>query len=196
MNKQSTTLPDGIVTPLPIPRELFSLIAIDFGGPFPSDNKKELILVVLDCFTGFTYLIPVSQNITAVKTANRLIERIFSVHRFPTSIVSDRDPKFTSRFWMQFMANIKIDLNMATAYHHQTNGKTERRIKTIRQCLQNCVNPKETKGFTTFHMFKQLSTLPLEIHLSYLPFKWPMDELSTSSLVLKFFLQHFPLLMT
>ena len=43
------------------------------------------------------------------------------------------------------MANIKIDLNMATAYHHQTNGQTERRIRTVRQCLRNQVNPKATK---------------------------------------------------
>ena len=100
---------------------------------------------MLDRFTGFTYLIPVSQNITAVETANLLIERIFSVHGFPTSIVSDRDPKFISRFWMQFMANIKIDLNMATVYHHQTNGETERRIRTVRQCLRNYVSPKGTK---------------------------------------------------
>ena len=114
MNKQPTTLPDRIVISLPVPREPFSSIAIDFAGSFPSDNKKEQILVVLDRFTGFTYLIPVSQNITAVETANILIERIFSVHGFSTSIVSDRDPRFTSHFWQQFMA-IKIDLNMATA---------------------------------------------------------------------------------
>ena len=74
MNKQPTTLPDGIVTPLPVPRDPVSSIAINFAGPFPSDNKKELILVVLDRFTGFTYLIPVSQNITAVETADPLIE--------------------------------------------------------------------------------------------------------------------------
>ena len=145
MNKQPTTLPNGIVTPLPVPREPFSSIAIDFAGPFPSDNKKELILVVLDRFTGFTYLIPVSQNITEVETANILIERIFSFHGFPTSIVSDRDPRFTSHFWQQFIANIKIYLNMTIAYHHQSNGQTERRIRTVRQCLRNYVNPKGTK---------------------------------------------------
>jgi len=100
MNKQPTTLPDGVVTPLPVPREPFFSLAIDFEEPFPNDNKKELILVVLERFIGFTYLITVSQNITAVETANLLIERIFSVHTFPTSIVSDRDPKFTSRIWM------------------------------------------------------------------------------------------------
>ena len=78
MNKNPTTLPDGVVTPLPFPRELCSSIATDFAGPFPGDNKKELILVGLDRFTGFTYLIPVSQSITVVETANLVIERIFS----------------------------------------------------------------------------------------------------------------------
>ena len=43
MNQQPTTLPDGIVTRLAVPKEPFSSIAIDFAGPFTSDNKKELI---------------------------------------------------------------------------------------------------------------------------------------------------------
>ena len=46
---------------------------------------------------------------------------------------------------MQFIANLKIDLNMATTYHHQTNSQTERRIRTVRQCLRNYVSPKGTK---------------------------------------------------
>src|ERR1700710_3019258 len=40
------------------------------------------------------------------------------------------------------MANLNIDLNMATAYHHQTNGQTEQRIRTVRQCRHNYVSPK------------------------------------------------------
>jgi len=43
------------------------------------------------------------------------------------------------------MANIKIDLNMGTAYHYQTNGQTERRISTIHQCLHTFVNPTDPK---------------------------------------------------
>jgi len=64
MNKQPTTLPDRVVTPLPVARVPFSSIAIDLAGPFASEKKEELIRVVLDRFTGCTYLIPVSQNIT------------------------------------------------------------------------------------------------------------------------------------
>jgi hypothetical protein len=38
------------------------------------------------------------------------------------------------------MQNLQIDLKMATAHHHQTNGQTERRIRTIRQCLRSFTN--------------------------------------------------------
>src|SRR3989337_3920579 len=71
-----------------------------------------------------------------------MINRIFTVHGFPTSVVSDRDSKFPSRFWQQLMKNIQIDLNMATAYHHQTNGQVERKIRSICQCLRFYVGPK------------------------------------------------------
>ena len=60
MNKQPSTLPDGVLIRLPVPREPVSLMTIGFAAPLPSDNKKEVILVVLNRFTGVTYLIPVS----------------------------------------------------------------------------------------------------------------------------------------
>lgn len=60
INNNPTTLPDGVVKPLPVPRELFCSIAIDLAGPLPSDNQKELIIFMLDRFTRFTYVIPPS----------------------------------------------------------------------------------------------------------------------------------------
>jgi len=44
------------------------------------------------------------------------------------------------------MSNIKIDLNMATAYHHETNCQTECRIRTVRQCLGKYIGPKGSKS--------------------------------------------------
>ena len=43
------------------------------------------------------------------------------------------------------MAKIVIDLNLATAYYHQTNGRTECKTWTICQSFGNYVNPKSTK---------------------------------------------------
>jgi len=84
MNKQRTTLPDGVVTPLPVRREPFSSIPIHFAGPFPSDNKKELILVVWIASLGSPTSSQSPKTLQQSKTAHLLIERIFSVHGFPT----------------------------------------------------------------------------------------------------------------
>ena len=73
-----------------------------------------------------------------------MVDKVFTIHGYPSSIVSDRDSKFTSRFWQQTMKNLQVNLMMATAYHHQTNGQTERRIRTIRQYLRNFTNPRGT----------------------------------------------------
>ena len=159
INKQPATLPDRIVTPLPVPRKPFSSITIDFAGRFTSSNKKEPILVLLHRFTGFTYVIPVSQNITAVQTAIILMEGIFSLHGFPTSLVSDRDPRFTSCSWQQFMAQIRIGLNMATAYHNRPMAKLNAESEHYTKASSTMLAPKEPNGLATFPMFKQL-TMP------------------------------------
>ena len=44
----------------------------------------------------------------------------------PLSIVSDRDPRFTGRFWTTLFKLVGIDLLMSLSYHPQTDGQTER----------------------------------------------------------------------
>jgi hypothetical protein len=84
VNKISTQVPKGEPRPMPIPKARFQSIALDFAGPLPSDQKCDLILVVLDCFSGYTYLFPVSKNIDAKQTAQILLDKIFTVHEYPS----------------------------------------------------------------------------------------------------------------
>ena len=57
----------------------------------------------------------------------------------PSSIASDRDPKFTSRFWKSFHNEMGMDLNMSTPKHPQTNRQRERTIQTIEDMLRACI---------------------------------------------------------
>ena len=70
------------------------------------------------------------------------------------------------------MANIKIDLNMATAYYHQTNGQTERRIRTVRYCLRNYVNPKGTKWTCHLHHVQTAINAAPGDSTRLSPFEW------------------------
>ena len=59
-------------------------------------------------------------------------KNIYKLHGFPKIIVSDREAKFTSNFWKEFCKQIGITLNMSSAYHPQTDGKTE----VVSNCLE------------------------------------------------------------
>ncbi|GJV67624.1 putative nucleotidyltransferase, ribonuclease H [Tanacetum coccineum] len=56
----------------------------------------------------------------------------------PTSIVSDRDPKFTSRFWKGLQKAWGTRLKFSTAFHPQTDGQSERTIQTLEDMLRAC----------------------------------------------------------
>ncbi|EOY19088.1 Uncharacterized protein TCM_043787 [Theobroma cacao] len=67
------------------------------------------------------------------------IDEIVRLHGVPVSIVSDRDPRFTSRFWPKFQEALGTKLKFSTAFHPQTDGQSERTIQTLEDMLRACV---------------------------------------------------------
>ncbi|KAI3828723.1 hypothetical protein L1987_02832 [Smallanthus sonchifolius] len=67
------------------------------------------------------------------------IWEVVSRHGVPISIISDRDARFTSRFWQSLQKALGTRLDMSTAYHPQTDGQTERTIQTLEDMLRACV---------------------------------------------------------
>ncbi|GKA92869.1 reverse transcriptase domain-containing protein [Tanacetum coccineum] len=64
---------------------------------------------------------------------------IVARHGVPISIISDRDSRFTSRFWQSMQEALGTRLDMSTAYHPQTDGQSERTIQTLEDMLRACV---------------------------------------------------------
>lgn len=56
---------------------------------------------------------------------------IVRLHGIPQSIVSDRDPLFTSSFWSELMHLMGTKLLMSSAFHLQTDGQTEAANRVI-----------------------------------------------------------------
>ena len=55
------------------------------------------------------------------------------------SIVSDRDPKFTTHFWKSFQKTMGTRLTMSTVFHPQTDGQSEMTIQILEDMLRACV---------------------------------------------------------
>ncbi|KAL4378458.1 hypothetical protein GQ457_02G023120 [Hibiscus cannabinus] len=55
------------------------------------------------------------------------------------SIVFDRDPKFTSRFWESLHMALGSRLNFSTSYHPQTDGQPKWVIQVLEDMLRCCI---------------------------------------------------------
>ncbi|GJS40485.1 uncharacterized mitochondrial protein-like protein, partial [Tanacetum coccineum] len=60
-------------------------------------------------------------------------------HSVPISIISDRDSRFTSKFYGIAMRRVIGSLDMSTAYHPQTDGQSEHTIQTLETCIEQSV---------------------------------------------------------
>ena len=60
------------------------------------------------------------------------------MHGIPVTIVSDRDPRFTSGFWRSLQRVVGTELRYSSAYHPQTDEHMERTIQTIEDMLRAC----------------------------------------------------------
>jgi hypothetical protein len=122
----------GLIQPLPVLKQSWHSITMDFISGLPKSDRFDCILVVVHKFTEYAHFLPTHHPISAESVATSFVGNIYKLHGMPEIIISDRDPTFTSKFWQKVWSLIGIDLNMSTANHPQTDGQTER----VNQCLE------------------------------------------------------------
>ncbi|KIJ21287.1 hypothetical protein PAXINDRAFT_48533, partial [Paxillus involutus ATCC 200175] len=81
---------------------------------------------VLICrLTSMIHLVPLTTTVTASQLANHFICEVVRLHGLPKSIVSDRNTKFTSKFWRETHCQLGVKLLMSTVFHPQMDGASE-----------------------------------------------------------------------
>ena len=73
------------------------------------------------------------------KLAELYVREVVRLHGVLESIVLDRDPRFTSRFWQSLQATLGTQLRRSSAYHPQTDGQSKRTIQSLEDLLRSCV---------------------------------------------------------
>ncbi|GJP62491.1 hypothetical protein CLOP_g19546 [Closterium sp. NIES-67] len=135
--KSSKQKKAGLLQPLPIPEQPWQVVSLDFITGLPTTTSgHDAILVVIDKFSKMGHFIPKHMTTRTEETAQLFVRYIISQHGIPTTLISDRDPKFTSKFWKELMSLLGTKLAMSSAYHPQTNRQTERLNQIVEQLLR------------------------------------------------------------
>jgi hypothetical protein len=133
--------PYGLLSPLELPYAPWTSIAMDFITDLPLSEDCDQLWVIVDRFTKMAHFIPLKKEQKMAEHLVKIFAReIWRFHGIPTDIILDRDSRFTSTEWKQFLGILRVRPRMSTSFHPQTDGQTERINQTIEAYLRSFIN--------------------------------------------------------
>lgn len=180
-NKIERSKKPGLLQPHLVPSRCWEHITADFVTEFPTtDRGHDAVLVVVDKLSKRVVLVPMKKSADSEEVAHLFESHVFSKFGVPEKLTSDRDSKFTAKYWKTIMEANVICLNMATKDHPETDGQSERSIQTLIGVLQPTIQ-KEPKDWDRYlpamefelNSSRQESTklTPFEIDIGRIPRK-------------------------
>jgi hypothetical protein len=115
----------------------FETIALDFITKLPESQGYDSILTVTDhdC-TKAAIFIPCREEINVEGTAALYIQHVFAHFGLPRKVISDRDPRFLSKFMQEVCRITGIERNPSTVYHPRTDGQSERSNQWVETAIR------------------------------------------------------------
>ena len=108
---------------------------MDFIEQLPSSNGFTSILVVMDCLSKQGIFILTYDTITSPELAKLFIVHMFSKHRVPSHVTSDRGSEFVSHFFHSLRKSLGMTLHFTSGYHPEGDGQTKWMNQTLEQYL-------------------------------------------------------------
>ncbi|CAN6487123.1 unnamed protein product [Victoria cruziana] len=132
--------PSGLLVQWELPEWKWDEVTMDFVMGLPRTQRRhDAIWVIVGRLSKSAHFLAIRATIPLESLAYLYISEIVILHSIPRAIVSDRDPRFTSKFWKAFQKALGTQLKMSSAFHPQTDGQSERTIMTIEDMLGACV---------------------------------------------------------
>lgn len=98
-----------------------------------------LIMVVVDRLSKYASFSPAPHACTAEVAADLFFKNVLKYWGIPADVVSDRDARFTGRFWTSLFELMGTKLNFSTTNHPQTDGQTERVNGLLEKYLRHLI---------------------------------------------------------
>ena len=133
------THPNGLLHPLPIPKQEWESVSMDFITGLPKVQGKDNIYVVVDRLTKFSHFFAITSTISTSEFVSLFLKYVFRLHGLPKPIISDWDNNFTGAFWKARFELVGTNMNMSTRYHPWTDVQIERLNQWLEGYLRNYV---------------------------------------------------------
>lgn len=122
-------------------------------------TKASNFLVVVDYFSGYLMVDRLS-SITSQAVMSALSRNFQKFGLFET-LLTDNGPCFSSQAFTQFCKDMEVQHITTSPHYHQSNGRVERSIQTVRQLMNKCKNEGEfTLGLIAYHDTPLTDVLP------------------------------------
>jgi hypothetical protein len=145
-SKPTTQAPAGELSPLPVPKERWESVSLDFIVKLPeTEQGHDSILVIVDRLTKYVLLEPCSEHMTSsglVETLNKRLVRDFG---YPQQILADRDVRVTAAAFKEWTEKHGITIRLSTAYHSQANGQAERMNLVVENYIRSFIGAEYDK---------------------------------------------------
>ena len=144
-NKPSNRQPLGEARPLPVPTHPWVQVGLDISGPHVTSRRGNTwLLVFVDHLAKQVHLAAAPGHagnpLSAEVCANLFFSTVVKHHGLPDILVSDRGSQWLSEFWRKLFKHCGTNLRFSTAYHPETDGLSERTIRTVIDTLRCCLD--------------------------------------------------------
>jgi len=122
-NKGEIVKDFGLHKYLHIPNKIWEKISLDIIIGLPKSKGKDSNFI-LDRLTKYPQICGIKSTYTAIQVVEVFTKEIRRIHEFTKVIVSDRNPKFTWKFWKELWKMKGKILAISSAYHQKIDGWT------------------------------------------------------------------------
>ena len=140
-NKPSQQRTPGALMPLPLPEAPCREWTNDAVTGLPRTRRgNDAIQVFVERLCKLKHFVATKKSDGAVAAAATFVHTVVRAHGVPEVLISDRDPRFTAKYYAELTRLLGVKLSMSTARHPQTDGQSEREIRTLVTALRAYCN--------------------------------------------------------
>lgn len=112
----------------------FHTVHVDVLGPLPVSNGYKFVVLIIDAFTKFSLLYPITKQDSA--ELKRVTTQAVSMFGVPKLMITDKGRMFESNDFISFISELGCDLHYITPEMHHVNGQAERYMRTVLNMLR------------------------------------------------------------